>query len=305
MTRRPPVNVPASVRARLLKVAKARREDFTLTLMNYAAERFLYRLSKSKHRDQFVLKGAMLFAVRIGEPYRPTRDLDLLGLGDATEAAINAAITDIAVTPVDEDGLAFEASSLTVHPIREDNRHGGLRAVLHARIAEARIHVQIDIGFGDAISPAALDLEFPTLLTDMASPRVLAYPTETIIAEKAEAMVDLGISNSRMKDFSDVAVAARRIAFDGESLVAALRATFQRRGTTLPDGEIVALSEQFVLDASAQANWKAFAARSRQREFEFLQEVVGELQRFLGEPFLHARSTDRFAAHWSPGGPWV
>jgi hypothetical protein len=305
MTRTPLVNISASVRARLLKVAKERREDFTLTLMNYAAERFLYRLSKSKRRDQFVLKGAMLFAVRIGEPYRPTRDLDLLGLGEATEAAINTAISEIAATPVEDDGLVFDAGTLTVHAIREDNRYGGLRAVVQARLAEARIHVQIDVGFGDAVSPGALDLDFPTLLTDMASPRVLAYPTETIIAEKAEAMVDLGISNSRMKDFSDIAVAARRVAFDGESLVAALRATFRRRGTPLPDGDIVALSDRFVQDASAQANWKAFAARSGQSEFETLEQVVRELQRFLGEPMVHARSTKPLEAHWNPGGPWT
>jgi predicted nucleotidyltransferase component of viral defense system len=306
MTRKtPPVNVSASVRARLLKVAKERREDFTLTLMNYAAERFLYRLSKSKYREQFVLKGAMLFAVRIGEKYRPTRDLDLLGLGEATEAAINGAIGEIVSTPVGDDGLVFDTSTLTVHPIREDNRYGGLRAVMQARLAEARIHVQIDVGFGDAITPGALDLEFPTLLRDMASPHVLAYPTETIIAEKTEAMVDLGISNSRMKDFSDVAIAARRVAFDGESLAVALRATFRRRGTAFPDGEIVALSEQFVQDSSAQANWKAFATRNQQTEFESLQQVVSELRRFLHEPVAHARSTELFTAQWSPGGPWA
>jgi predicted nucleotidyltransferase component of viral defense system len=306
MTRKtPPVNVSASVRARLLKVAKERREDFTLTLMNYAAERFLYRLSRSKHRDRFVLKGAMLFAVRIGERYRPTRDLDLLGLGEATEAAVNAAIQEIVSTPVVDDGLVFDVSTLTVHPIREDNRYGGLRAVMQARLTEARIHVQIDVGFGDAITPCALDLDFPTLLRDMASPHVLAYPTETIIAEKVEAMVDLGISNSRMKDFSDVAIAARRVAFDGESLVLALRATFRRRGTALPDREILALSNHFVHDSSAQANWKAFAARSQQSEFESLQQIVEELQRFLQEPFACARSEESFVAQWRPGGPWI
>jgi predicted nucleotidyltransferase component of viral defense system len=267
MKRKTPVNVPASVRARLLKVSKERREDFTLTLMNYAAERFLYRLSRSSYREQFVLKGAMLFAVRIGEPYRPTKDLDLLGMGDATEGAIDTAVREIATTKVVDDGLAFDVGTLEVHPIREDNRYGGLRAVVQVRLAEARIHVQIDVGFGDAITPPATDLEFPTLLNDMPAPNVLAYPTETIVAEKAEAMVDLGISNSRMKDFTDVAMAARRVTFDGDVLVAALRATFRRRSTPLPDAEIVGLSDRFVQDASAQANWKAFATRNRPRDF--------------------------------------
>ena len=305
MTRKTPVNVAASVRARLLKVSKERREDFTLTLMNYAAERFLYRLSRSRYRDQFVLKGAMLFAVRIGEQYRPTRDLDLLGLGESTEAAINTAVREIAATKVDDDGVVFDTATLEVHLIREDNRYGGLRAVMQARLAEARIHVQIDVGFGDAITPPATDLEFPTLLRDMPSPNVLAYPTETIVAEKAEAMVDLGISNSRMKDFTDVAMAARRVAFDGEALVAALRATFRRRGTPLPEAEIVAISERFLQDTSAQANWKAFAMRSRPREFESLAQVVSELRRFLQEPLEHARSGEPFNAKWNPGGSWT
>jgi predicted nucleotidyltransferase component of viral defense system len=187
-----PVNVGASVRARLLKVSKERHEDFTLILMNYAAERFLYRLSRSSRREQFVLKGAMLFAVRIGELYRPTRDLDLLSVGEHSEAAIEAAIRDIVVTPADDDGVSFDLGTLQVHPIREDNRYGGIRAIMEAQLTEARIHVQIDVGFGDAITPAALDLDFPTLLANMPAPNVLAYPTETIVAEKVEAMVELG-----------------------------------------------------------------------------------------------------------------
>ncbi len=134
--------------------------------MNYAAERFLYRLGQSKDRDGFVLKGAMLFAVRVGQQYRPTRDLDLLGLGEASEAAVATAIRNIATTKVDDDGLIFDVDGLEVYAIREDNAYGGIRVVLQARLAEARIHVQIDVGFGDAITPAATNLQFPTLLAD-------------------------------------------------------------------------------------------------------------------------------------------
>jgi predicted nucleotidyltransferase component of viral defense system len=305
MKRKTLVNVGASVRARLLKVSKERHEDFTLMLMNYAAERFLYRLSRSNRRDQFVLKGAMLFAVRIGETYRPTRDLDLLGTGEPSEAAIEAAVRDIITTPADDDGVSFDLGTLQVHPIREDNRYGGIRAIMQAHLAEARIHVQIDIGFGDAITPAALDLDFPTLLVNMPAPNVLAYPTETIVAEKAEAMVDLGRSNSRIKDFTDLGMAARRVAFDGDALVAALRATFRRRQTPLPDGEIVGLSDGFVQDERAQANWKTFAARNQLRGFVSLAQVVAELRPFLLPPIEHARTGEPFTARWSPGGPWV
>ena len=300
-----PVNVGAAVRARLLKVSKERHEDFTLILMNYAAERFLYRLSRSSRREQFVLKGAMLFAVLIGELYRPTRDLDLLGVGEHSEAAIEAAIRDIVVTPADDDGVSFDLGTLQVHPIREDNRDGGIRAIMEAQLTEARIHVQIDVGFGDAITPAALDLDFPTLLANMPAPNVLAYPTETIVAEKVEAMVELGRSNSRMKDFTDLAMAARRIAFDGDALVAAIRATFRRRHTPVPDGEIVALTEEFTGDERAQANWRAFSGRNQLRGFESLERVVAELRPFLLPVIAHARTDGWFGARWNPGGPWL
>jgi hypothetical protein len=176
---------------------------------------------------------------------------------------------------------------------------------MQAHLAEARIHVQIDIGFGDAITPAALDLEFPTLLANMSAPNVLAYPTETIVAEKVEAMIDLGRSNSRMKDFADLAMAARRVAFDGEVLVAALRATFRRRQTPFPDKDIVGLSEEFSRDERAQANWRAFAARNQLRGFDSLAQIVGELRPFLLRPLESARTGEPFKAHWNPGGPWT
>ncbi len=304
MTRKTPIDVGASVRARLLTLSKTRREDFTLTLVNYAAERFLYRLSKSGHRERFTLKGAMLFAARIGEQYRPTRDLDLLGTGEATERAVDAVVRDIVATSVADDGLIFDLSTLRVQAIREDNRHGGMRATLQAHLAGARIPIQIDVGFGDVVTPAATYLEFPTLLEGMPSPSVLAYPIETVVAEKVEAMVDLGISNSRMKDFTDIAVAARRAAFDGASLVEAIRATFHRRGTAIPGDEFVALTDTFIHDAAAQANWKAFARRS-QAPFESLEQLVSELRTFLRVPLKRARAEAGVTGRWSPGGPWV
>lgn len=304
MTRRTPVNVAASVRARLLRVSKERHEDFTLTLINYAAERFLYRLSRSRCRERFVLKGAVLLTVRIGGQYRRTRDLDLLGIGERTEEAIRAAILAIVATNVDDDGLVFETGTLEVHPIREEDRYGGMRATMQVRLAEARIHLQVDVGFGDVITPAASSLGLPTLLPGMPSPDVLAYPIETVVAEKTEAMVDLGMLNSRMKDFTDVATAARRVAFEGDTLVAALRATFLRRGTPLPDGEVVSLSEQFVQDPRAQANWQAFATRIRPIGFESLAQVAFEVRRFLIPALEHSRSGRSFGSTWKPGGPW-
>ena len=201
--------------------------------------------------------------------------------------------------------MTFDAAGLEVSPIRENDRYGGIRAAMQAHLAEARIHVQIDIGFGDVVTPPATGLNFPTLLADMPVPNVLAYPTETIVAEKLEAMVDRGISNSRMKDYTDIAVAARRLAFEGDVLVAAIRATFRRRNTPLLDPDIVGLSDRFVEDSSAQANWKAYAKRNRPRDFESLAQVVAELRRFLRPPLEHLVRDETFPASWKPGGPWT
>jgi hypothetical protein len=300
-----PVNVGASVRARLLKISKERHVDFTLMLVNYAAERFLYRLSRSSRRAQFVLKGAMLFAVRINEPYRTTRDLDLLGTSNLSESAIEEAVREIAATPAYDDGVRFDLSTLQIVSIRDESRYGGLRVILLAHLDGARIHVQIDVGFGDVVSPVAVDLEFPTLLCDMPAPNVLAYPTETVVAEKLQAMVDLGRSNSRMKDFADIAMAARRVSFDGEVLVGAVRATFRCRQTPLPTGEIVALGDEFTTDQQALANWRAFAGRNKLESFESLAQVVSELRLFLLPVLEHARTGERFCARWKSGGPWM
>ena len=201
--------------------------------------------------------------------------------------------------------MTFDAAGLEVSPIRENDRYGGIRVAMQAHLAEARIHVQIDIGFGDVVTPPATGLNFPTLLADMPVPNVLAYPTETIVAEKLEAMVDRGISNSRMKDYADIAVAARRLAFEGDVLVAAIRATFRRRNTPLLEPDIVGLSDRFVEDGSAQANWKAYAKRNRLRDFESLAHVVAELRQFLRPPVEHVVSDDIFSASWKPGGPWT
>ncbi len=182
-----------------------------------------------------------------------------------------------------------------------------LRSSLARRqaLSDSLSALQIDVGLGDAITPAATDMDFPTLLDDKTSPNVLAYPNETIVAEKAEAIVDLGLSNSRMKDFTDIAMAARRWTFDADTLVAALGATFRRRRTPLPDDEIVALSERFVQDERARANWKAFVTRNHPDGFDSLTDLVNEVRSFLLAPLEHVRTGRAFNATWNPGGPWA
>jgi predicted nucleotidyltransferase component of viral defense system len=230
-----PTNIGASVRARLLGLARHRGDDFQLLLTRYANERLLYRLGKSHHGSRFVLKGAALFTLWTGKPHRATRDVDLLGFGDPSVPHVRSVLTEVLSLDVGDDGVAFDVGSLEVGPIREEQEYGGVRAIVVARLASARVRLQIDIGFGDAITPAAVEVEFPTLL-DFPPPRLRAYPPATVVAEKLEAMVQLGIANSRMKDFYDIVVLSRMFEFDGQLLVQAIRATFERRKTPPSDG---------------------------------------------------------------------
>lgn len=298
-------NVAHSVRQRLLNLSKKSGEDFQLLLTRYAVERLLYRLARSAHRDSFVLKGAMLFALWTGEMHRPTRDLDLLGFGDAGAARLTDVFRSLCGLAVEDDGLSFDAATVAVEAIREDQEYGGQRVKFDARLGQARITLQVDVGFGDAITPGAEEVEYPTLL-GMDPPRLRAYPKETVVAEKVEAMVQLGIANSRMKDFYDLLVMARTFSFEGETLRRAIEATFARRGTVLPSEPPVALTAVFATDDSKAKQWKAFCKRSGlEKGAGELGVMVTELSAFL-LPVLHSSQRgEPFSSTWDAGGPWV
>ena len=254
------VDMAASVRARLLTRAKERGEDFQLTLVRYAIERFLYRLGQSAHRDAFVLKGAMLFALWSKEPFRATGDLDLLGLGSAGERRVKSMIADLAVMNVEPDGVSFDASQLRVEEMHAQDEYKGVRLSFLARIGNVRIPMKVDVGFGDVITPAPVDLDYPGML-DLPVANVRAYPVETVIAEKFQAMVELGIRNSRMKDFFDLWAIALTMEVDGSNLAEAIKSTFVRRETELPLMRPLAFTPDFVEDTSKQAQWSAFVRR--------------------------------------------
>ncbi|MFI5303107.1 MAG: nucleotidyl transferase AbiEii/AbiGii toxin family protein, partial [Polyangiales bacterium] len=258
---RSPSAVATSVRARLARLARERGDDVQLVLTRYVNERLLYRLATSPHADRFVLKGAALFTLWTGQPHRATRDLDLLGMGESSEAHLREVFVEVLRVAIDDDGIEFDVDALEVEPIRDDQAYGGVRVTTVATITTARIRVQIDIGFGDAVTPSAELIDFPTLL-DSPAPRLRAYPRETVVAEKVEAMVQLGMVNSRMKDFFDVLHLAQRFEFDGELLVRALRATFERRRTVLPTGLPVALTPAFADDATKRTQWVAFVRKT-------------------------------------------
>jgi Nucleotidyl transferase AbiEii toxin, Type IV TA system len=296
---REPRNVGASVRARLLDKARAESADFQILLTRYALERLLYRLSVSKHRDRFILKGAMLFATWVDVPFRPTRDLDLLGSGDNEPQTVAAMFRDICNEPVPEDGVAFDGAALQAAAIRATADDGGVRVRTTATIDGARIAIQVDIGFGDAITPGPVTISYPTLL-DNPAPQLLAYPVETVVAEKFEALVTLGMANSRLKDFYDLWLIAQTFELREATLINAVRSTFKRRGTALPTDVPVGLSDEFA--AAWATQWRAFLTRERMSAApDALAVVVADLRLFL-LPLL--ASTSNSNRMWPPGGPW-
>ncbi len=202
MTKTPPKDIGASVRARLLRLSRERGEDFQLVLTRYANERLLFRLASSRHAQRFVLKGAALFTLWTGKTHRATRDLDLLGSGNPSVDHMREVFAEVLALEVADDGVRFDLGSLAAGLIREEKEYGGVRLELVGRITNAQVRLQVDVGFGDAITPEASVIDFPPLL-DFPAPRLRAYPRETVVAEKFEAMVQLGTLNSRMKDFSE------------------------------------------------------------------------------------------------------
>lgn len=300
------VNPGASVRARLFNLARERGEDFQLVLTRYGLERFMYRISRSPHRHRFVLKGAMLFTLWTEEPHRPTRDVDFLGYGDASATALRTTFLEICAQPVEEDGIRFDPDSVRVEPIRDDTEYGGMRVTLAGSLGGARVPIQVDLGLGDAVTPDPDEVAYPVLL-DGPAPRLLTYPAETVVAEKFQAIVALGIANSRMKDYFDLWVMASRHEFDGPVLTRALKNTFERRHTDLPDGTPVGLREEFATDGQKKAQWQAFLRRisaDTKTNSPTLMDVCARLDLFLGVPARAAREGRTLKASWPPGGPW-
>jgi len=284
VTKKKPTNTAASVRARLLNVAKQGGEDFHYVLTRYALERLLVRLARSAHRDAFLLKGAMLFRA-----WSPTLH--------------RAIFRHLCGVQVEDDGVTFDPKGVAAQRIKEDADYEGVRVTMRASIGTAKLDLQIDIGFGDAVTPEATEIDFPTLLG--AEPlRIRAYPRETVVAEKVEAMAHLGIANSRMKDFFDVWFLARTFPFEGRVLSEALRATFGRRRTPIPALPPVAFTAVFAADASKTAQWKAFVSRAGVARDVLLGEAVEVIAGFAWPPLDAAREANTFSGHWAPPGPW-
>jgi hypothetical protein len=271
-------NRAASIRQRLLNRARHEQETFDAVLNRFGRERLLYRIGISEYRDQFLLKGAMLFALWYDMPHRPTRDMDLLGFGPGELFVLERVFREIAQQPVD-DGLTF-SETVTAEEIRKEANYAGARVTLLATLEQARIPLQVDIGFGDMVTPAAEQVDYPVLLDDLNPPRLGAYPVYTVIAEKLEAIVSLGMVNSRLKDYFDLQVLLEREQLDERVMAEAVRRTFARRSTPLPQQVPLGLSNAFGDDQGKQGQWRAFLDRNGVPEVP-LPSVVAQIREGL------------------------
>ena len=300
--RKRPTDLAASVRDRLRQLAGGRGQELQLVLTRYGVERLLYRLSRTPAGERFILKGAVLFYIWEGEIPRPTRDVDFLGYGDPSPTAVAAVFREVCGVTVEPDGLSFLTSSVRAAQIRDRQEYGGVRVKVTAMLGRARIPLQVDVGFGDAVTPHAEMAAFPALL-DFPPPRVRAYSTVSVVAEKFQAMVALGIANTRMKDFYDLFRLSETQDFDGETLAAAIRATFERRGTAIPTEVPLALNHAFARDADKQAQWRAFLRRGRLDNAPAgLAAVTERLAAFLLPPASAAARGEAFRRRWRRGG---
>jgi len=296
-------NVSQSVHDRLLNQARETGRSFNELLLYYGIERFLYRLAQTGHVDGFALKGALLLHVQDPDLARSTRDIDVLDLKRRDKEQIREVVRDAMLVEVSEDGMEYDPETIEISEIRPEAEYQGLRITFRGYLGTARVPMQIDVGTGDVLEQELVRIEYPELLS-YGCPRLLGYPLESVIAEKFEAMVDLGTVNTRMKDFYDVWRLSRHQRFEGSRLSAAMKATFERRGTPIPEERPEVLSEVFLESGQKQTHWTSFLEKTRLDASPSLADVLSELTDFLLPPARAAAKGGTFSADWVEGGPW-
>lgn len=294
-----------SIQARLLNYSRERQVNHNHTLVRYGIERLMYRLSRSPHADQFVLKGAMLFVLWLEDSHRPTQDLDLLSYDDLSTDNLRSIFEDICEASVEDDGIKFYKEEIEIEEIREAEVYQGLRVKIPGRLGSTRLNVSVDVGFGDAIVPDPEKTAYPVLL-DLPHPEMKAYPKETVVAEKVDAMILFGVRNSRMKDYYDLWTLARRFSFDAALLAKALDATLKRRSRELPSHMLSGLSAEFADSPTKQTQWKAFLRRTVPDQMDLeLGEVVPAIRELL-TPVLESIVLGKtLRLHWTPESGWT
>jgi len=297
-------NIQASVRALLQNKAKETNRPFAEVLQYYGMERFLYRFSRSEYVDKFILKGALLFTVWQIPERRTTLDIDFLARYDKQVASIEAVMRDVCDVSVDPDGLVFDSKNVEGRKIKEDADYEGVRVKFLGFLERSRIPMQIDVGFGDIVYPKTKVVDYPVIL-DFPKPHLKGYPPEGVISEKFEAMVKLGLLNSRMKDFYDIWLMMRQFDFSGSNLAEALKRTFKHRKTDPPKAQPLFAEEIYNEKSDRQTLWKAFLKKGDIKHVpEKLSTTAREIEKFLIKPLDAINKGNRFNEEWKAPGPW-
>jgi hypothetical protein len=296
-------NLPASVHQRLLNMAHQTKRPFSELFQYFVIERFLFRLSRSRHAKQFVLKGALMLRIWDLPAARPTRDIDMLGRRPISVDALVQVVQECLAAEVPDDGLHFDPQSVHGTAITLDAKYQGARVLVRGLLGTARVTLQVDFGFGDIIVPKPIPIDYPELL-DFGQPHLLGYTPESVVAEKFQAMVELDMANTRMKDFFDVWALSQNLEFDGTTLCKAIGATFNKRETPLPISAPPALTPSFSADRTKQAQWSAFVRKARLDSAKTLVETIGELAGFILPAALASAEGKPFKMQWTPDGGW-
>ncbi len=284
-------DLSASIRTRLLSIAKSQNTDFNQILIRFALERILYRLSLSPYANRFVLKGALLFNLWYNMPHRATRDIDFLGFGSSDLKVLEDTFREIANISC-HDGIIFDPETITVEEIRKEAGYAGARVLIYAEINKARCKTQIDIGFGDTVVPGPVQLNYPVMLSDLPVPQLQTYPIYSVISEKVHAMVLFGMANSRLKDYLDLWILLRNEIIDDKILAEAVASTFARREMLIPIELPSGLTEEFAMDSSKQSMWLSFL-RKNKLDVTSLVEVIAYLGERLQPIFLLAKNFEK------------
>lgn len=301
----PPKNLAASIYGRLKNKAKQDRRNFQDVLLHYGIERFLYRLCQSEHADSFILKGGLAFMSFDAAFPRATRDIDLLGHGDHSQAHLETVVRDICRIPIHpDDALTFELDSIKSETILEQNDYSGVRLKLVGMLIRSRIPLQIDVGYGDAVHPPATQITYPVLLAGQPEPTLRAYPLETMLAEKIHIITSLDLFNSRLKDFYDLWFVSERHMVDGAQLVETVQQTFARRGTEVPDGFRDHFFAEFYQERAVQ--WTGLQKRIRERSlFPPFDAALLSVETFAQPVLKAAHRRQSFERYWEPRRGWI
>ncbi len=284
-------NIEKSIHAKLKMKAKDKKIDVNILMIRYALERFLFRLSLSDYKEKFILKGAMLFLMWSDESFRTTKDSDFLMLERVEKESIKEIIKEIcSIVPEENDGMSYNEDSIIFQDIKKEQNYKGLRVTLKSFLGKIPIPIQLDLGTGDIITPKNIISKFPTILESSSSPIIMTYTPETVIAEKLDAMVQLDLANSRMKDFYDIWVILNQLEYDKDILTQAIIATFKRRGTKFPKDKINALTPYFYDDKNKNIQWKAFMRKGAVIYNELtLSDVCENIKEQLKDIFVKIR----------------